>query len=418
MDDDQRKIYELVKSNDDIILIVSGPPGSGKSKALESICRDLKTMCVAYTNELVKNLPGHMNCTLHKAFFFKVSPPLRSLDMSDVLKLAKMILMQLSGCVWKSGSTLINDDYCVLVIEEVSMIPLWMVIHMTQVAITMGVRRIVLVGDKNQVHPVGMENNIFTSKHWRMVFSQTKTIRLTSNYRFDDDMKILVRNLKKILHSKSISNKHFIRYIVRNLPPTVVISTKPPTDLHKNHVILSYMHKFAQEYKFSFEQTIHVECPFPLTKNMELCIEKLCNREIICQLNLSYKCNIRQTTGTKYFGTFISIQDSETMLLDNLIKIEKKIYHINWHDFYDMCNFQSKTLLKKFSFETFTVKQFPVKLQNIHTIHSVQGQTLDNENIIIDLRGMPNKNVTYTAYSRLKSLKQLTHFVINKTCLV
>ena len=90
MVDSQIKIYELVKNTKNIILVVTGPPGSGKSKAIENICEDMKTMCVAYTNELVKNLQGHMNYTLNKEFFLKLFPKKSGLDIYDVLKLKKI----------------------------------------------------------------------------------------------------------------------------------------------------------------------------------------------------------------------------------------------------------------------------------------------------------------------------------------
>lgn len=375
---EQKKfIYLLDKclgENTNSVIVVSGSPGAGKTFTVVQTCHylNMQVLKLAPTNALASQISGF---TIHHGLnlswgedskLHKITQTIKDLDpdenyLTNCLHLSKPIARYELKCAWEPT---------VIIIDEVGMIPFWLVYQIIQYFFQKPVV-IVLMGDRYQLRPVECKYNIFNIDIPGLT---PHTIDLTGNMRFTESFKATIDQLMNCIRiGEKTGNFESVYKFIEETFPQIDYMTK--TLYSKCNRVLAYTNEAVNKYNCQY---LELEGPKIHLPRIEM--GKVYKEDCVI---LKHKCTVIVTEK--------SVVPKGTHLIFHSYKPDK-VY----------CLYRDRLVVIPRQREG----RFPLKLAFASTIHKFQGSTID-DNIIIDFNQCKDVYLMYTALSRVRSLKQI-----------
>ena len=358
-----------IKKPRNMLAIVSGGPGTGKTYVVKSALNYIQTtqLRMSFTARSAIAIGGK---TIHSALGLHAQNPVYKRlekELQEETDLRKSIV---------KSQEIVSQFKCdiypnVIVIDEVSMINGWFMYWL----ILFFMKRtempllFICIGDPHQLNPVKSIHNIFS-----IVFAQIKfdvfKIYLKECKRFVPEYELLINTLRSFVNKNSetgmftfvCENFNVVEDIDRNL-------------LMQADRAMAFRNETVRKYN-SFYLKNKIQGPEILIEN-DLVLKSGC-LVYVTRNGCSQACN----------GTQLIFQN------------------------YD---FKNKTAICKYPKTNLEVKvevdsifgKMPLVLGFAATIHKYQGDTIDDEKILINFDGNRNLNMVYTALSRVRSMNQI-----------
>ena len=364
------------------VLVVNGGPGTGKSYTVFQTLQFIPCALIklAFTRKVAESIGG---LTIHSALHINYRSNVAG-SIEDVTIHMKKLEDELEGDQYKKQSRrmaealsgtfrlnhLLPPDPDIVVIDEVGMIPTWLVESIIFFFTKAGKPLFILIGDQKQLKPVRCMYNIFEMMTHSL---PTFQLTLTINNRFTPLYNVVIQELSQDL----MDDDKRKRYIETHFPIRKKIND---SDLPHIKLVLAYKNDTVARYNESFLSTIPnshmIEIPVILNGRPT-------NR--YPPLRLKAGCRMMTTADTKtkcsgsvcFFEAYNSAEDK--------VKLS-----------------DGTTLSRQAS-----SGQFPLTLAYAVTIHKYQGQTLLEDGILFDFDESNNGHLIYTALSRVRSLDQI-----------
>ena len=373
-------VYLLDKcfeKQENIVIRISGCAGTGKTFTAINTCNFLncQVLKLTPTNELATQINGY---TIHSALKLQWQPgsvldtianEIEKLEY-DPEYLSKSLTLSQDICLYELNC-FYNPN--VVIIDEVGMIPFWLVYQIIQYFFqNFSPIIIVVMGDCYQLRPVRCNFNIFNAPMPDITFHDLDLSE--SNKRFEPSYKIIMDKLVNLIKLGECQNNfegvynfvrntfHQIDYMNEDL-----INKAAQILVYKNATVDLY----HQQY-LSFGSKVHL----PQLINGCVIFEDVITLKPNCKIITTQKTHLLK--GTRLiFLSYYPEEDSLVCLLNN----EKE-------------------------FITRKDGQFPISLSYATTVHKFQGRTIEND-IIIDFDYNNDVYFMYTALSRVRSIHQI-----------
>ncbi|GFQ75366.1 uncharacterized protein TNCT_229681 [Trichonephila clavata] len=366
-------LNEWFKEKKNTIILISGSPGSGKTyTVIETVeYLNVKVLKMAPTCRLAKNINGY---TVHKAMKLNWLP--NSVLQNIIDKIAKLEMNDdyIQTCLEISKPIFETELCCsctpnIVVIDEIGMIPFWLIYHIIAYFFKTSPVLIIALGDKDQLRPVNCDYNIFN-----VTFSDIdiKQLSLKENKRFTNEYFVIINTLKKLMSNP----EEMFKYIELTYPMIKYITESLIKDCSK---ILVYKNKTAQQYNNNY---------LDLLNGPDIYLPQIYNNQIVENNYIRVKNNC-------------DVIVTETNELPNGSSL-KFLYYNNVSDEI-VCKYYTKEVNLSRSKRN---GMFPIAVAFATTIHKYQGDTI-NEKIIIDFDHSDNVHLIYTALSRVRSMNQI-----------
>lgn len=376
LSENQRRFLTLLnawfKSKLNDIILISGSPGSGKTYLVNETLKHVNAniLKMAPTAKIALKIGG---LTIHSALrinfsesslFKKIISDIEKLDDEDDDYIIKSL--NISKEVRKCMQCYQNP--AIILIEEIGMIPFWLVYEIFQYFSCNPPKLFIFVGDKHQLKPVKCNFNIFNTK-----ILDFKNIYLEDNKRFTTDYNSIINCMKNLMDQGD--ELRFFNYINETYP---ILNDVNECTLKECNRVLVHTNETAEKYNNFYIETL----PGP-----KIIIPKIVNGTVYTQDNITLKknCDIFITQNCVVpNGTFLNFISHD---------LEKDVL---------VCKYSNSSVYVargKFG-------QFPVTVGFASTIHKFQGETI-SENLLIDFDKSVEMNLIYTALSRVRSMDQI-----------
>lgn len=373
------------------IIIISGSPGSGKSfSVIETL--DYTCCCqlrMAYTNKVAYNIRGS---TIHSTFTLNWDETsILHKIITDIEKLDEEKPDYIETCIDISNA--IRDEMVchtnpdIVVIDEIGMVPFWLTIQIINYFFSILPKRklFILIGDEYQLKPVKCKYNIFDTNvlNYRIIY-------LDDNKRFTSEYKIIIDKMKMFI--KQNNPDDFKMFITTTFP---VLEDIYDYDLKKCDRVLTYKNETVDKYnQFYIDNLPGSLIVLPIITT-EQTTSSVTNKYISHDtsdkwISLKTNCDIIVTkknavpNGT--FLKFLKYDNVRDILICKMLNSDKANVFIT-RDKY--------------------TGQFPILIRYASTIHRYQGETINDKQILISFDRNEDMHLMYTAFSRVRSLKQI-----------
>lgn len=366
-----------------MVVIVSGGPGTGKTyTVIETFnfiqCPQLR---MAPTARIAQKIGGK---TLHSALRIDWT------EGSVLKKLEKQLEHEtdMFTCIEVSNelreSMFLKGSFNIVVIDEIGMIPFWFAIQVFKYLFE---RReddqspilIVTMGDKHQLRPVRSNENLFDIPSLRDRF-ETHMIELTESKRFEPSYEVVVRKLCTFVDGGNVDE--MFEYVQETFP---IVQEIDSDLLMKCKRALAFRNSTVNNYNAFYLKYL---IPGKIIRLFTHIDNKIDRKNPI---DVKQNCLVFVTKN----GCAENVNNG-TPLYFNRYDAEKDVI---------VCDTLNKC--KKVEIYRDRNGQFPIVVGFAGTVHKYQGDTIDEDGIVINFDGSRDLNLVYTALSRVKSMKQL-----------
>lgn len=373
----QIKFIDLInnwfRERSNLVCVVTGGPGTGKTfTVVESLKYvDVNILKVAPTNKLARAIHG---LTIHTGFKLGWEEGTYLHNVYELIQELEVNEEYVSSCL--SSSSIISEvalncpfqNIEIVVIDEIGMVPFWLTYQIIVYLFKkFNPLLIILMGDENQLRPVGCLYNIFDVQLPNIPMT---LLNFNENNRFTPEYKVIIDNLKQNLNQNVVD-------CVRNHFP--IYENMTESLFKKCNKILAYRNKTVDRYNDQYLDFI--EGPNILLINV------MYNKSLEGAIRVKRGCKVRSTTNA-------DIQKGTDMIF---LGYDNKI-DIIFCELFD----KKQVALSRNKF----TGNFPIEVAFATTIHKFQGDTIDDY-IIIDFDHNTDVHLIYTALSRVKSMDQI-----------
>lgn len=363
---------EWIKHPEQMVVIVAGGPGSGKTYTVTS-CLDrinVPQLRMAPTARVAQRIGGS---TIHSALRLNWSKG------SVLSQLEKELQHETNSdvCIKKSAVLLSEfNSYApdIVVIDEIGMVSFWLVHWIIQYFFSHERPLLFIVmGDPNQLRPVKASDNVFgIPLHY-----QIKRIDLYESKRFTPDYLPIIEKLRKYVDDHDETG--CFTYICSYFPVVEEINSDI---LKKCTRALVYLNSTVESYnKFYLKRLI---------KGEKICLKRK-PFDNIHSIDVKTGCLIFVTQNT------MVAKNGTPLIFLKFVESEKC-------DYVECKHLDSDDVVKLYRNQ---YGDFPIVVGFAGTIHKFQGDTMDDAAIAINFNGNRDLHLVYTALSRVRSMKQI-----------
>lgn len=358
------------REKENLFVRVTGGPGCGKTHGVVETLRylDMRTVKMSFTARLALKIGGE---TVHKTLFRDRKAHSMLTEVWNALEHVKDV----GECLLVSRrlSEYISCDRRpdVVVIDEIGMLPFWLTYQICFYFQNRGVA-IVCMGDQSQLKPVKSEMSLFHVDF--DVFFPSKKIEMIESKRFTLEYERIINRLRELMDDEEA----MFQYVRETFPVAdcitqemlkkarCVLAFKNDTVNNCNDFYLDCIMGHEKEYVFQ-ETRLRRNCRAMVNQNH--CGEGVCNGSSV--IFLDYDSGREAAVCRK-------IDTGERVL----------VYRSTYN--------RKIPLVPGFSI----------------TIHKFQGETIDNDNIIMCFDKSTDMNLIYTALSRVRDMSQILAVIL------
>lgn len=362
------------------IILLSGGPGTGKTFVVNQLLKfDEHTLRMAWTGRSAQHIGGR---TIHSTVRLKwgASSVYRRLekelaDEEDV-----------DVCLEKSRP-LLKEFTCdltprILVVDEVGMINAWTLYWLLVYFMEKSSEPTlcVLMGDRHQLSPVNSKYNVFSIVEKLREKYTLDYLHLLESKRFLPQYSLIIDRLRRDVDA---GNKEKLFEFVKETYP--VVSVIESGMLKEAARAMAFKNATVSAFN---EFYIQHKMVGPIIRLYSLCpVKKELKRTEY--LDVKSNCLIFVTQ-----NGFSSVSNGTSLIFQEYLA-DKDVL---------LCHQKNGT---KVTVSRNNMGKFPIEIGFAGTLHKFQGQTLDEDKIVISLDGSEDLNLIYTALSRIKCLEQI-----------
>ena len=359
-------INDWIQQPRKMIVVVSGGPGTGKSFILKKILDVLKVeqLRMSYTARSAQAIGGQ---TIHSAVQLDFRGLCHELEKELADERDLRVSIRKSRDIVKEFH--FNRDPEIVALDEVSMINGWLIYWLIRYFMDRTIQPLlfIAVGDRHQLSPVRSHHNLFSFSFPKSQYLVRK-IQLKESKRFSPEYEVLIHQLREFVDHENEAglfvflSEHFP--IEEDIDGSLLLQADramAATNKRVETFNTYYIHYMVPgpSIQIDYGLVLKPECIVFVTKN---------------------GCS-KVTNGTEL--TFIRYHQDRAYCIHP--KTKEEVIVSRDHE----------------------TKKMPLVLGFAATIHKFQGDTIEQDKIVIHLDGNRDLNMVYTAVSRVKSMHQI-----------
>ena len=375
-----------------LFVLVTGGPGCGKTHAVVETLRylDLRVVKMSFTARLALKIGGK---TVHKTMFSGKGSHAALTEVWNALEYTTDINECLQVSERLSKFIACDQPVDIVVIDEIGMLPFWLIYQICDYFRQQrnGIA-IVCMGDKRQLKPVKSEVSLFYVDFNRF-FPDAQQIEMNESKRFTPEYEMIINQLRQLMTIKpneETTHPLFV-YISKTLPVVDCITQEM---LQRARFVLAFKNDTVNDCNdFYLDKIVgnEKEYVFPILgkkrflKDNEppMRLRKNC-RAMVTQNN----CGEGVCNGTSVqFLEYDRLKDvAVCRKLDSgqIVRLRRSVYN----------------------------GKIPLVPGFAITIHKFQGETIDDDNIVMCFDKSTDLNLIYTALSRVRDANQILAVVL------
>lgn len=379
----QKQFADLVlnwlKDLRNLLVIISGGPGTGKSYAVKNTLDFLNTVQLKMAPK-AKNACSLGGRTIHSALnlAWTDDSPLKQIESLVEHVEEETLYLAQSQVIQKAFQCPISPT--IIIIDEIATVNAWLVYWMIDYFMTRTPYPLlfVVMGDSYQLNPVKCKYNIFSLTCLEKL-CEVRRLHFTEGKRFTPEYEGIIRRLKEFINEEN--EMGLFEFLNEKYPIVEAISRKMILEVDR---ILCYRTRIADYYN-----KIYVDHKMA-GEPMQLNLSPDRHLEDTNYFNVKPNCLVRVTR-----NGYSNVCNGTELLFKAYNETRDEICCIDAHS-------QNEVWVRRCS-----KWSFPIELAFAGTIHKFQGETLNETQILIHFGGSRDLRVIYTALSRVRSMSQI-----------